>query len=146
MFEPIIRMASEFTRSLGAVVASPRPKEVPRPGTVELCHIRAWLLNADHAQAGGKELFDRVVFFVIESRATKVGHGSRMHYDLSVPLLPERPLPRVPDPIGDHVHRRLQFQFFPSGRVRPAILDACLSVSMRQQFEAIGSLWAKPPA
>jgi hypothetical protein len=26
-----------------AVVAPPRPKEVPRPGTVLLCHIRAWL-------------------------------------------------------------------------------------------------------
>ncbi len=44
--------------------------------------------DADHAQAGCKELFDQVVFFVIESSATKVGHGSRMHYDLSVPLLP----------------------------------------------------------
>jgi hypothetical protein len=35
-------MQSEFARSLGAVVAPPRPKEVPRLGTVELCHIRAW--------------------------------------------------------------------------------------------------------
>ena len=28
-------------RSCCAVVAPPRPNEVPRPGTVELCHIRA---------------------------------------------------------------------------------------------------------
>src|SRR6201993_1709324 len=102
--------------------------------------------DADHAQARREELFDQIVFFVIESRATKVGHGSRMHYDLSVPLLLERTLPRIPDAIGDHVHRRLQFQLLPAGGVLPAILDACLSVSMRQQFEAIGSLWAKPPA
>jgi hypothetical protein len=27
------------------VVAPPRPNEVPRPGTVELCHIRAWFSN-----------------------------------------------------------------------------------------------------
>ncbi len=40
----MIRIASELLRSCCAVVAPPRPKEVPRPGTVELCHIRAWLL------------------------------------------------------------------------------------------------------
>jgi len=40
----MIRMASAFARSCCAVVAPPRPNDVPRPGTVELCHIRAWLL------------------------------------------------------------------------------------------------------
>ncbi len=39
-----MRMASAFAKSVCAVVAPPRPNEVPRPGTVELCHIRAWLL------------------------------------------------------------------------------------------------------
>src|SRR5260221_14671046 len=39
---PMIRMASLLTRSCGKVVAPPRPSEVPRPGTVELCQIRAW--------------------------------------------------------------------------------------------------------
>ena len=29
---------------LAPSVAPPRPNVVPRPGTVELCHIRAWLL------------------------------------------------------------------------------------------------------
>jgi hypothetical protein len=28
--------------SIENVVAPPRPYEVPRPGTVELCQIRAW--------------------------------------------------------------------------------------------------------
>ena len=42
MFEPMIRMQSEFCRSCWNVVAPPRPNEVPRPGTVELCHMRAW--------------------------------------------------------------------------------------------------------
>src|ERR1700757_5203099 len=102
--------------------------------------------DADHAQAGRKELFDQVVFFVIESRATKVRHGSRMHYDLSITLFLERALPRVPDAIGDHVHRRLQFQLLPPAGVRPAILYARFPVRVRQQFEAIGPLWAKPPA
>ena len=35
-------MQSEFTRSCWKFVAPPRPKLVPRPGTVELCQIRAW--------------------------------------------------------------------------------------------------------
>ncbi len=43
--DPMMRTASAFWRSCCAVVAPPRPNEVPRPGTVELCHIRAWLLT-----------------------------------------------------------------------------------------------------
>ena len=42
MFEPQMTMQSELTRSRGNVVAPPRPKLVPRPGTVAECHIRAW--------------------------------------------------------------------------------------------------------
>ncbi len=42
MFEPSIRMQSAFCRSCRKLVAPPRPNEVPRPGTVELCHMRAW--------------------------------------------------------------------------------------------------------
>ena len=41
MFEPMIMMLSAFFMSMAKVVAPPRPNEVPRPGTVELCHIRA---------------------------------------------------------------------------------------------------------
>jgi hypothetical protein len=33
---------SAFARSSWNVVAPPRPKLVPRPGTVEECQIRAW--------------------------------------------------------------------------------------------------------
>jgi hypothetical protein len=42
MFEPMITMQSAFARSCWKPVAPPLPNEVPRPGTVELCHIRAW--------------------------------------------------------------------------------------------------------
>ena len=35
-------MQSLFWRSCGNVVAPPRPKLVPRPGTVAECHMRAW--------------------------------------------------------------------------------------------------------
>ena len=35
-------MQSLLIRSCWKVVAPPLPNEVPRPGTVELCHMRAW--------------------------------------------------------------------------------------------------------
>jgi hypothetical protein len=37
-----MRMQSEFCSERGASEAPPRPNEVPRPGTVEECHMRAW--------------------------------------------------------------------------------------------------------
>ena len=51
MLEPMIRMLSENFRSMAKVVAPPRPYEVPRPGTVELCHIRAWFSMATTPRA-----------------------------------------------------------------------------------------------
>jgi hypothetical protein len=38
----MITMQSEFCRSCWKVVAPPLPNDVPRPGTVEECHMRAW--------------------------------------------------------------------------------------------------------
>ena len=35
-------MQSLFCRSCWNVVAPPRPNDVPKLGTVELCHMRAW--------------------------------------------------------------------------------------------------------
>ena len=40
--DPWIQMQSAFWKSCWKLVAPPRPSEVPRPGTVELCHMRAW--------------------------------------------------------------------------------------------------------
>ena len=40
--EPWIRMQSACCRSCWKLVAPPRPNVVPRPGTVEECHMRAW--------------------------------------------------------------------------------------------------------
>jgi hypothetical protein len=42
MFEPSSTMQSLFARSCWNVVAPPRPNDVPRPGTVLECHMRAW--------------------------------------------------------------------------------------------------------
>ena len=42
MFDPMIRMQSALARSCWKVVAPPRPNDVPRPGTVLECQMRAW--------------------------------------------------------------------------------------------------------
>jgi hypothetical protein len=42
MLEPWMTMQSAFARSWRNPVAPPRPKLVPRPGTVAECQIRAW--------------------------------------------------------------------------------------------------------
>ena len=42
MFEPMMTTQSEYSMFRGYSVAAPRPSRVPRPGTLELCHIRAW--------------------------------------------------------------------------------------------------------
>ncbi len=57
--EPIIRMASESARDCCAVVAPPRPNVVPRPGTVELCQIRAWLLTQTMPRPPAKSFLSR---------------------------------------------------------------------------------------
>jgi hypothetical protein len=44
MLEPCMTMQSAFWRSWRLVVAPPLPYVMPRPGTVELCQIRAWLV------------------------------------------------------------------------------------------------------
>jgi hypothetical protein len=46
MFEPMMTMQSESSMLRGYMVAAPRPSLVPRPGTLELCHIRAWFSMA----------------------------------------------------------------------------------------------------
>jgi hypothetical protein len=54
----MIKIASAFWRSCWKVVAPPRPNEVPRPGTVEECHMRAWF-SIDTAPAAEKNFFIR---------------------------------------------------------------------------------------
>ena len=46
MLDPITTTQSESAMLRGYIVAAPRPSLVPRPGTLELCHIRAWFSMA----------------------------------------------------------------------------------------------------
>ena len=42
MLEPMTMTQSALARSHRLIVAAPRPKEAPKLGTEEECHIRAW--------------------------------------------------------------------------------------------------------
>ena len=58
MDEPWIRMHCESWSACWKSLAPPRPNEVPRPGTVELCHMRAWF-SIDTAPRAVKLFFSR---------------------------------------------------------------------------------------
>ena len=60
-----MRMQSSRQVLLDRDVAPPRPKEALRPGTVALCHMRAWFSMATHPE-GGEELLDQIVLFVVQ--------------------------------------------------------------------------------
>ena len=93
--DPMIRMASAFFRSCCAVVAPPRPNDVPRPGTVELCHIRRLIAQAHHSQSGGKQFLDQIIFFVVERGAAEMGDGSGLHQRLAILRFLERFAPAL---------------------------------------------------
>ena len=42
ILEPMFTITSAFSRSQRAMVAAPRPKDVPKLGTEEECQMRAW--------------------------------------------------------------------------------------------------------
>jgi len=46
MFEPMTTTQSESAIARGYMVAAPRPRRVPSPGTLELCQILAWFSMA----------------------------------------------------------------------------------------------------
>ena len=63
-------------RSCWKVVAPPRPSDVPRPGTVEECHMRAWF-SICTAPERGEQLLDEVVLLVVERRAAEAREAAR---------------------------------------------------------------------
>jgi hypothetical protein len=111
-------MASLFARSCWKVVEPPRPNEVPRPGTVEECHMRAWF-SIDTGARRREQLLDEVVLLVVQRGAAEVGEAERpleLHA-VGVLLLPGARA-RGDDPVGDHVHRRVEVEVLPVLAVR----------------------------
>ena len=145
MLEPWMTMQSAFCRSCWNVVAPPRPNEIPRPGTVELCHMRAWFSTCTMPERG-EQLLDEVVFFVVERGAAEMRDRQRAIDRLPFVtfLLPVR-VARALHALGDHVHRRLERQLGPLGPVRLAIEHAIRAMVPGDQLVGRRALGTKAP-
>src|SRR4029077_18743362 len=65
--------------------------------------------HTDHAQASGEELFDEIIFFVIQCRAAEMTYRSRVIDRNAVLLVYKRAFARFPNTLGNHVHRPLEW-------------------------------------
>src|SRR5215467_2228504 len=106
--DPMIRMASALLRSCWAVVAPPRPKDVPRPGTGRAVSNPCLIAQAHHPKARSEEFLDQVIFFDIQRCSTQMRNRFRLHQGLAVAGLFEILGPRVPNAFCDHIHRGFQ--------------------------------------
>src|SRR5581483_2306420 len=75
------------------------------------------VLDLDGAQRG-EQLLDEVVLLVVEGGAAETGEPQRppQRVALLVAVLPP-PGPRGDHPVGDHLHRPVEWQLLPAGSV-----------------------------
>ena len=139
-------MQSAFARSCWVLVAPPRPKLVPRPGTVAECRNTRLVLDLDRARRR-EELLDDVVLFVVEGRAAEAGDAERAADEpaLRVGVLPAL-APRLQEALRHHVHRGLEIELGPLRRVRRAVQHLLLALRARDELLARAALRAQPPA
>src|SRR5438132_14164279 len=81
--------------------------------------------HTDHAQAGGEEFFDKIIFFVIERGAAEMADRSRMINCCAVLLSDEGATTRFPDAVRQHVHLSINLNF------RNLLLQCCLILYLR---------------
>ena len=101
--------------------------------------------HTDHAQAGGEEFFDEIIFFVIERGAAEMADRSRMIDCCTVLLSDEGALTRLPDAVRHHVHRTIHRNFCPLFRARCAIFYFRFTLRMCEQLIRRCTLWTKVP-
>src|SRR6185503_2344594 len=144
MFDPMITMQSAFARSCWKVVAPPLPNEVPKLGTGGVSYAR--LVLDLHRAHRGEELLDQVVLLVVEGGAAEVGEAERAAQPfLAAHLLPAG-LAGVEDAVGDHLHRLLEVELLPLGRVRAAVFDLLQPGARVDQLLGGAALGAEAPA
>src|SRR6266702_76142 len=119
-------------------------------GSAQTGHGRAMsytglIADADHPQSDREELADQIILFDVQRGPTKVSDCGCLHEGLAVTGFLKSALTALPEPIGNHVHRRFLIDFFPLPGVRPAILHFFQSSGMRVQFECVRALGTKPP-
>src|SRR4051794_21278732 len=140
--DPMIRSVGvrEILLGRGGAAAAERGAQTGHRGAMSYPGLIA---DRDHAEAGGEQLLDQVVLFVVAGRAAEMGDGRELHRRLAVDLLDERAFARGPNAIGDHVHRRFELELLPRGRVRGAVLHRGQAVGMRDELVTGGAFRAE---
>ena len=110
----MIRIASEFSRSLlrrGRAASSEGGAQTGHRGAMSYSGLVA---DANQAQARGEQFFDQVIFFIVERRSAQMSDGFVVHHGSGRPAFSTKLLfAALPQPVGDHVHRRLEVEVFP---------------------------------
>src|SRR6185437_9209969 len=103
------------------------------------------VLDLDRAQRG-EQLLDQVVLFVVQGGAAEAGEPEGPPGPVAVHV----PLPAVPaggqDPVGDHVHRRIQVKVLKFGAERAAVSHLVYPRASRGELQAGRSLGTQAAA
>src|SRR5438876_9280121 len=102
--------------------------------------------DADHSHPDREQLADQIILFDVQRGPTKVSDRRCLHQGFAVAGFLKSALARLPEPVGNHIHRRFLIDFFPLPGVRPAILHFFQSSGMGVQFESVSALGAETPA
>src|SRR6185437_9603409 len=137
-----IRIREVLLSCCGAA-ASKRSAQTGHCGAVSYSGLIA---DAVHSQSAGKELADHVIFFHVQRRAAEVCNGQRMHHRLTILLFDKSALARFPHAIGNHIHCRVERNFFPFAGIGPAIFDFGEATGMRMELEGVRALGAESSA
>src|SRR5213593_692169 len=120
MLEPSMTMQSEPATLPAYVVAAPRPSRVPKPGTLELCQIRAWFSIATTPRPRMSFCW---TWFHSPSSVAPPSEKMAVVTLTSVPFSSrdERLIPHFLDQLGHAVHGALEVPHLPLGGTRRAV-------------------------
>src|SRR5699024_10733926 len=104
------------------------------------------VLDLDRAR-GGEELLDQIVLLVVDGRAAEAGDAHRAPEGAALLVLVLPVLPAgLDEAVGDHVHRRVEIEVLPLGRVRAAVAHRGLAEVGVRELLAGRALGAQPAA
>ena len=129
----------------GYRVAAPRPNRVPRPGTLELCHIRAWFSMATMPRP--RISFCWMWFHSMSRVAPPSEKIAGRHVDeLAVgKLLDEGLVAGLLHQLGDPVHRAFEVPYLPVGGARGPVQNLGRTVRVDVELKDRRALGAERP-
>ncbi len=97
--------------------------------------------NRHHPQAGGEQLFDQVIFLVVQCGAAQMRDGGCV-VDRATVFIPHKGSTACfPNAIRHHVHRSIQIQVLPVAPAGGTIADARQAVRLGKQVGSWQRLW-----